>query len=546
MSDLQGILDFADQLTGGVLLVGFALAAGSVLWVAVILRPWSKTENGQEIVLLNSIRLLRLGAYVLAGSQLVDVMLKAAMLAAALDEFPLAAYLATDGFAAGVIRAVLAFALGLLCQRLLQSAYGRPAWIAAALLSIALLISGAWLVHGAGSLDDRKQLMFLTAVHQYCAAVWVGGVLQLLSLWRLSARHPAVKPFWPIALTRFSWLGIASVTLLLLTGGSLAWTYVGSWKGLFGTGYGSLVLAKAVLLSLALGLAALNFRAGRRWRRDYRSGEVSRKVPRHVETEALLLISILFIAATLSSQPPAVDIGDETASLSEVAGRFAPKLPRLTSPARGELSAVSADRLDAADNSQSEVLADAAWSDFNHNVAGLFVAVISIVAVLGYARGYAWARFWPLGFVGLSLLLFLRTDAEWPLGPMGFWESIFGDSEILQHRIGLLLAFTLGIMETRVRISTEVYTRLAYCFPLICILGGLLLLTHSHSGFQLRTEYLIQVTHAAMGLLAIVMACGRWLELRLAAPMGRLGGVVSMLAMLLIGMVLMFYREPVL
>ena len=47
-----------------------------------------------------------------------------------------------------------------------------------------------------------------------------------------------------------------------------------------------------------------------------------------------------------------------------------------------------------------------------------------------------------------------------------------------------------------------------------------------------------------MGLLAIVMACGRWLELRLEPPIGRVSGLVSMSAMLLISIVLMFYREP--
>ena len=53
----------------------------------------------------------------------------------------------------------------------------------------------------------------------------------------------------------------------------------------------------------------------------------------------------------------------------------------------------------------------------------------------------------------------------------------------------------------------------------------------------------MQVTHTTMGALAVVMACGRWLELRLDPPLGRVGGAASAGAMLLIALVLVFYRE---
>ena len=72
---------------------------------------------------------------------------------------------------------------------------------------------------------------------------------------------------------------------------------------------------------------------------------------------------------------------------------------------------------------------------------------------------------------------------------------------------------------------------------------GLLLLGHMRAGFQLKEEFLTQMTHTAIGLLAVIMACGRWLELRLAPLAGRLAGVASVLALLLIGLILLFYRE---
>ena len=42
---------------------------------------------------------------------------------------------------------------------------------------------------------------------------------------------------------------------------------------------------------------------------------------------------------------------------------------------------------------------------------------------------------------------------------------------------------------------------------------------------------------------AVLMAAARWLELRVATPAARLAGVASTTAMLLIALVLVFYRE---
>jgi putative copper resistance protein D len=70
-----------------------------------------------------------------------------------------------------------------------------------------------------------------------------------------------------------------------------------------------------------------------------------------------------------------------------------------------------------------------------------------------------------------------------------------------------------------------------------------MLLGHAHAVIQPKEEFLIQITHNVIGLLAVIMACGRWLELRLTPPTGRLAGVVSLSTLLLIGLVLLFYRE---
>ena len=76
--------------------------------------------------------------------------------------------------------------------------------------------------------------------------------------------------------------------------------------------------------------------------------------------------------------------------------------------------------------------------------------------------------------------------------------------------------------------------------------------SNSHAMFNLKSELLAEVTHAPMGILAVFMGWGRWLECRLPAPStGRrpgpdlrpVAGWVSASSMLLIGAILLFYQE---
>jgi len=75
-------------------------------------------------------------------------------------------------------------------------------------------------------------------------------------------------------------------------------------------------------------------------------------------------------------------------------------------------------------------------------------------------------------------------------------------------------------------------------------IAAMALLTHSHGENNIKLEYLIEVTHTAIAVLAVLMACGRWLELHLDGPAARLAGTGADTAFLLIGAILMFYREP--
>lgn len=544
---VQGVANFLDDVMGGLILVSLAVIVGSLLWAFCILRMGRKDAAVDATVVRRCVALLRHGAIALCVFQALKLATKGVVLASSLGELPLGAYAATVQFRAGIARIAIAAAIWLVARRLADDPYTRRRWIAAGMLAVPLVVAGAWLVHAVGRFEDRALLMALTVIHQLAAAVWVGCVMQLLMLGRLRRNDERAAAFWPLAVSRFAMLGIASVGALLATGLVLTVRYVGSWEGLIGTGYGSLVSAKVLLLGLALGFAALNFGAGRRWVRDPRSAAVRARVPFYVESETFLLITILFVAASLSSMPPAVDIRTLTASASEVLAMFTPRLPSLESPTHAALLAGEAARVVVVGRVPS--VAATQWSDYNHNVSGVFLVVMGLMALLSYVRGFGWAKYWPVGFMLLGIFLFFRADAEsWPLGPIGFWESMFGNAEVLQHRLATVLAFTLGLLETRARVSSRASERLRYMFPILCALGGILLVTHAHLPFEIKTDYLVQSTHLAMGLLAVVMAVGRWLELRLGragdTTQARTAGLVSILAMLAIGAVLVFYQEP--
>lgn len=90
---------------------------------------------------------------------------------------------------------------------------------------------------------------------------------------------------------------------------------------------------------IALVFAAANYRAAKRCRCAMNCIDVYRSVPYYIEAEAIVLVGILFTAASLSSQPPAVDIPNLTATWSQVIATFHPRIPRINSPSHAELLA---------------------------------------------------------------------------------------------------------------------------------------------------------------------------------------------------------------
>jgi putative copper resistance protein D len=463
-------------------------------------------------------------------------------MAAILEKSPFPEFAQTTQFIGGFIRATLTLALAsYVYQFVKQAPLSKTAWYHAGWLSVPMIISGAWLVHGAGRFENQNILMSLTVIHQIAAAAWIGGVFQLLNAWQLVKAKKLSTDYWTQLLKQFSSLGIISVAMIVISGVPLALQYIDTWNGLVGTGYGNLLLVKIVLLSIALYFASLNRQAAK-------SGKpyaLTQYVPHYIEAETFVLITLLFTAASLASQPPAIDIPTLTASWQEVLNTFAPQIPRINSPTHTDLIAGEAGRTAIIDQIPS--IAATEWSNYNHNIAGIFLTTMSFFAMLSYLRYplFAFCKYWSVGFIALGIFLFFRSDAEtWPLGPIGFWESTFNNGEVLQHRIATLLVFTLGSIELSSRLKPNYSQKLPFVFPILAAFGGLMLLTHSHVGFQPKSAFLIQVGHTSMGIFSLILACGRWLELKLDGNKRALAGFISVAALFQIGLILMFYREP--
>ena len=373
---MAGIADFLDSLIGGFDLICYSFLMGGLFWGVFVLRPWSNSNTYNPLLLDKTIGLIYQGGFLLAAAQIFKIVLKIWLMTAVLERWPFPEFADTTQFIGGIIRAALTLIVSAYVYFVLRKhAFSKQHWWLACVVSLPMVISGAWLVHAAGRFDNRAFLMTFTVFHQLGAAAWVGGVLQLGNVWKLHKQQSIAIENWPQLLKVFSKFGMISVCFILLSGLPIALQYIDTLNALVGTGYGNLLMVKVVLLSLALGCAWLNRTAMLAYFANKQTSALFKRVPHYVEAETLVLITLLFTAASLASQPPAIDIPLLTASWQEVLNTFNPQIPQTTSPSHVALIAGEAGRV--AIINQVPSLAATEWSNYNHNIAGLFLTPVS-------------------------------------------------------------------------------------------------------------------------------------------------------------------------
>jgi hypothetical protein len=200
---------------------------------------------------------------------------------------------------------------------------------------------------------------------------------------------------------------------------------------------------------------------------------------------------------------------------------------------------------------EAKVLADKRESEFNHHLAGFFVAIAGLVILFQSNLERRWPAVkyvWPACFLLAGIFVLVWSDTElWPFGQRQWLEALQNNREVLQHKTFAVLLLVLGVIEWQ---KTRGAIRSAWSnwvLPAIAIAGSLLLIFHHHEGgmvgeHHMETMERIQAQHMSY------LACGLGIGLAngLSGVNKRLNGVFRKIwpvLMVLLGVLLMFYRE---
>lgn len=518
-----------------VVLRAATLVFQSLVIGGIVFQRWVAADDKTMREPQSGVLLVRLSAIGLVVTQLLYLGVNAMLLKESMG-LGLADVATANFFVTGLITIITSLAIAITPFRRLAHPGNLITFLALVVLSCGVLTS-----HAVSRIEERAFLAAGTAIHQLAAAVWIGGLPQL---WM--TLHGSDSDRQSATAQRFSRLALGSVIALFGSGLAMTLRYVDSPAALYGTSYGIMLGVKALFFGVLLCIGACNRMLLRSPDRD-RAKLLLRRL---LEAEIGIGITAILAAASLTSQPPAVDLKLGRVTAGEIYERMKPAWPRLGSPSLSEVSAstLQAEKeaqkagLPPPSSVQANTSGDIGWSEYNHHWAGVFVLLVGLLAALAQTRSLRQMRYWPLIFVGLAIFILLRADPEgWPLGPDSFWDAI-QNGEVLQHKAFALLVFLFAIFELRVQLG-KARGYAAYVFPVVCALGGALLLTHSHALDNVKEQMLAELSHAPIAIAAVLAGWSRWLQVRLPAGEGGFASRIWPACFIVIGAVLLNYRE---
>ncbi len=546
MELLLDIFGFASVLLSGMVRTAQCLTLGGIAFIAFIAAPLDRCM-GDGPLLPRTLHLTRMFAWGLLVALAIMLALQVTILIGT-EEITIAEALGGDFAVAQIVRIIGAIMMLVLLHRRSPSV---PLLVVLGLIDLAASVAAS---HAMARIDDRALLVAITALHHLGAAVWIGGLPCFLSAMRWL---PAGDTRSRVG-ARYSVLSMASVAAIAFSGIGMLIHYVGSVGAMYGTTYGMMLGTKIVLFFSLLGLGYGNFRVVRRLAIDP-AGSVMR-LRRFAEVELGVGITIIFVAASMTSLPPAIDLTRDRVSLTEITERLIPKWPSLESPSRDTLAFYEQRKTLADEQTEHKPptlqayvpgagiplprnAQDIAWSEYNHHWAGMIVLVMGILVLLEKTGRAPWARHWPLLLIVLAGFLFLRSEAEgWPTGSLTLAESL-RDPEFIQHKAFMVLMTGFALFEWSVRNNVMRNAWAVYVFPVLSAVGGMMLLTHSHSIANVKDLMLMEMTHMPLAVFAIWSGWTRWLELRLDGPAQIIAGRLWPVFFCLTAITLLFYRE---
>lgn len=544
MDLLLDIFGFAGVLLSGVVRTAQCLTLGCIVFLAFVAVPLDRTG---ETLAGRTVQLVRMFAWGL----LISVAILFAMHVTILSgtaEITLAQALGGDFAIAQMVRIVAALLLLIIVYR------PQPSVNLLLALGAIDLIAGVATSHAMARIDARAFLLVVTALHHIGAAVWIGGLPAFLSA---MSRLPAGDARSTVG-ARYSTLSLLSVAAIVVSGIAMLVYYVGSADAMYGTAYGLMLGTKITLFFGLLGLGYGNYRVVRALAGN--AGQSVMRLRRFAEVELGVGITIFFVAASMTSLPPAADLTEGRATLTEIGERLVPQWPSLKSPDRDTLAFYQLEKDISAQQAKKKPATlqayvpgagvplprnadDIAWSEYNHHWSGMIVLIMGALVILEKTGKAPWARHWPLLLIVLAGFLFLRSEAEgWPMGDLSLADSL-RDPEFIQHKAFMVLMTSFAAFEWSVRNNMLRNSWAQYVFPLICALGGMMLLTHSHSIANVKELLLLEMTHMPLAVFAIWSGWTRWLELRLDGRAQVIAGWLWPTFFCLTALTLLLYRE---
>lgn len=270
-------------VSGGLRLATLLLAAGAALFALLVGAPAALDRR------------LRRDGRVLAGLALASLLLDLAVTGSALAGLA-AAGLATlepwralAGLPAGFVGTVTAAGLLVLLLGRVRAVGAAATLLPVAAIGHAATAAPAW------------AMAPTVAAHVVTASFWVGSLWPLWPLWRVVRALPAAQA-GPVVV-RFSRVATAGISLLLVSGGVIAWRQLGSLAAAWGTTWGRLLLLKLAVVSALLAVALWN-----RWRLtpSLARGDAAagRWLARLLAVDLALAAAVVGLTAGLGQHPP--------------------------------------------------------------------------------------------------------------------------------------------------------------------------------------------------------------------------------------------------
>jgi copper resistance protein D len=244
---LVDLFGYLSVVLHGLTILAQSMAVGGTLFLVLLARPLTGRlgADGRALTAATA-RVAAWGAVALVGAAATTVALQTAMLTDTID-LPIGQALTASFALAGLIKVSAAVAL-------VAAPVTVPAPVLL-ILAVVELAAATLTTHAAARLDGRAPLLLAAFLHQFGAEIWIGGIPCFL--FGLAGMRGGIA--WRLVGSRFSGMSMAGVACILAGGVVMSVSYIGDWRGFYGTAYGVMVSAKIIMFLMLLGLGGLNF-----------------------------------------------------------------------------------------------------------------------------------------------------------------------------------------------------------------------------------------------------------------------------------------------